>query len=141
MEIRSNGFSRASREDSRELVSPLNSSRTMARRGDCVGKVHPGWLKPIETIGDQCLVIPLGNGEGWKDGGEGAKSRSLIPQHAANNPPQGVASTEINLRRMWPPRDREIKAAGFNGGLSITFVLVSFGREVRRIQRAITQLS
>ena len=22
------------------------------------------WLKPIETIGDQCSVIPLGNGEG-----------------------------------------------------------------------------
>jgi hypothetical protein len=67
--------------------------------------MHPGWIKPIETIGDQCWVIPLGNSgerererererklDGKKKDAERkreGKSRYLVPCFA-NNPPRGV---------------------------------------------------
>lgn len=96
----------------RELVSPLNSSRsTVVPTGGKRGRegreergVHSGSLKPIETISDQCLVILSGNGR------EKRKSRRLTLL-AARKILSVEASTGINLRRMRPPRDRKIKAA------------------------------
>jgi len=85
--------------------------------------MHPGWIKPIETIGDQCWVIPLGNSgerererererESWMERRKMQKERekgNLAISFLALRTILPEASTRINLRRMQPPRDREIK--------------------------------
>lgn len=49
----------------------------------------------------------------------------------AHNPPRGVDWDKSPTVAESPLRDREIKAAESGGGLSINFVLVSFGRNWR----------
>lgn len=63
-------------------------------------------------------MIPFGNSR--------RKERNLATSspRSANNP-EGVDSDKSSTDAE-PPRDREIKAAGFNGGLSINFVLGFF---------------
>lgn len=66
------------------------------RRGMEVEKCR--WLKPIETIGDQCSVIPLGNGAGletkssWhrNSPSASASASSSNPSFCSNDPARGV---------------------------------------------------
>lgn len=67
----------------------------------------------------------------WVEG-RGSEISQPHPQHREQSFPRRRAdwdksSTDAAVESS--PRDREIKAAGFNGGLSINSVLVSFGRE------------